>query len=250
MTELAAVATFYPPRTKKDFRLRVGADVKIWQGAQCAILNSYVVPVTETAGLAHYCVALETVDNTGGAAGDKSVDVEFAEIKTLVKYRNDEDAPVTADHIGGSCYGVDDSGLVSSDDDGAARSRVGTPWIVIGDDDPIGQRPGVYVELDGAVSQSQLQALQTSAPGMQAVNATLVAGTVTISAGITVAADSEVLVSPTGNITGSTNFASCHEKVASRVVPTTVVAEALGADGLIDTDAAGQVRVVILTPQN
>lgn len=89
-------------------------------------------------------------------------------------------------------------------------------------------------------------------PKMQAVNATLVAGTATVSTGISVAAASEVIVSPKGDITGSTNFAMTHEKVASRVVgnPGTgsVIVEALSSSGTIDSDAAGDVRVVILTP--
>ncbi len=85
-------------------------------------------------------------------------------------------------------------------------------------------------------------------PTMQAVNATLVNGTVTIAAGIVVAATSEVFAFPKGAITGSTNFGSVQELFASRSVPGTVVIQAVGNDGLIDADAAGVVRVVILTP--
>lgn len=253
MTALTGQATLYAERPKKDFTLRVGANVKIWKGAKCALQNSFVIPAIETTGLKHFCVATQTVDNTGGAAGDENVNVEFAQLKTLVRFLNDTVAPVTVDEIGESCYIIDDSGLVSADDDGGTRSRLGTPWLIIDANDPIGQRPGVYVELDGPVDASSLAALASSAPGMQAVNATLVAGTATINTVITVGATSEVTVNPTGNITGSTNFASCHEKLASRVNGGpgvgTLVVEALGSDGLIDADAAGQVRVVILTPQ-
>jgi hypothetical protein len=85
-------------------------------------------------------------------------------------------------------------------------------------------------------------------PARQAVNATLVNGTVTISAGIVVASTSEVTAFPKGTITGSTNFACVQELVASRSVPGTVVIQAVGSDGLIDSDAAGVVRVIIDTP--
>lgn len=85
-------------------------------------------------------------------------------------------------------------------------------------------------------------------PAMQAVDATLVSGTVTISSGIVVAATSEVIAFPKGVITGSTNFGCVRELIASRSVPGTVVIEAVGADGTKDADAAGAIRVVILTP--
>lgn len=92
-----------------------------------------------------------------------------------------------------------------------------------------------------------------AAPAMQAVDATLVAGTVTIAAGITVAADSEVIPVLIGALTGSTNFGSLGELKASRVNGApgvgTVVIQAYGADGALDSDAAGAIRVVILTPQ-
>jgi hypothetical protein len=93
----------------------------------------------------------------------------------------------------------------------------------------------------------------TAAPAMQAANATLVAGTVTISAGITVAADSEVLPVLIGALSGTTNFGQVGELKASRVVGApgvgTVVIQAYGDDGALDVDAAGAIRVVILTPQ-
>jgi hypothetical protein len=251
MTALTAAATLYHERPRKTFRLQVAADVKIWKGARCAMLGQYLQPLDETEGLAHPCLAIETADNTGGAAGDVSCDVEFAEEKTLVRYKNDTVSPVTAADIGGSCYGLDDSGLVSAD--GTGRSRIGTPWLIVGTGDVIGQRAGIYVEQDGPVSDTALEDLAASAPGMQAVNATLVAGTVTVSTGITVAATSEVIPLQIGAITGSTNFGSLRELKASRVngAPGTgsIVIQAVGNDGALDVDAAGAIRVVILTPQ-
>jgi hypothetical protein len=91
-----------------------------------------------------------------------------------------------------------------------------------------------------------------SVPAMQAVNATLALGTITISTGITVAANSEVIPLQIGAITGSTDFGSLRELKASRVNGApgvgTVVIEAVGSDGAKDVDAAGAIRVVILTP--
>lgn len=96
-------------------------------------------------------------------------------------------------------------------------------------------------------------ALGEAAPAMQAVAATLVAGTVTIASGIVVAADSEVVPILIGALTGSTNFASLGELKASRVNGAdgvgTVVIQAYGADGALDSDAAGAIRVLIFTPQ-
>lgn len=90
------------------------------------------------------------------------------------------------------------------------------------------------------------------ASGVQVVAGTLVAGTVTIAAGFTISAASEVVPIQTVAITGSTNFGSLRELKASRVTGAagvaTVVLEAVGADGAKDVDAAGAIRALILTP--
>jgi hypothetical protein len=90
-------------------------------------------------------------------------------------------------------------------------------------------------------------------PYMQTATATLVAGTATVASGIVVAANSEVIVFPTSTVTGSTNFASCRELLASRVNGAsgvgTVVVEALTNGGVLDSDAAGAVKIIILAPQ-
>jgi len=115
------------------------------------------------------------------------------------------------------------------------------------------------VHVDVRMSNSLRAALQAQvdglgAPSLQAVNATLASGTITISTGITVAANSEVVPVLIGAITGSTNFASLSELKASRVNGApgvgTVVIRALGNDGAIDADAAGAIRVLIFTPQS
>jgi hypothetical protein len=107
-------------------------------------------PVTATTGLRHFCTATNqtTVDNTAGADGDLTCSVEFDDPKTLVFCKNHPDTPLVAAsfHIGQDAYAVDDSGVVSAS--GTSRTRMGTPWIIVGASDPIGQRAGVYVELD------------------------------------------------------------------------------------------------------
>lgn len=160
MTALAASATIYHERPRKTFRLPVAAAVTIYKGARCALIGGYLYPVDERIGLAHPCLSIEsgTVDNSTGAAGDLSCDVEFARVKELSVYRNDGTSPVTATQIGGSCYFVDDSGIVSASNDGNTRSRAGTPWLIVPSDDAMGQRAGVYVEhdADSGVAQSLL----------------------------------------------------------------------------------------------
>jgi hypothetical protein len=96
-----------------------------------------------------------------------------------------------------------------------------------------------------------------AAPAFQAVAAgAMVSGTLTISTGIVIADNSEVIPVLRGAVTGSTNFGSLRELVSSRVAGAagvgTVVIEAVGADGAKDADAAiasGLVHVIILTPQ-
>jgi hypothetical protein len=161
MTALVASATIYRERTRKTFRFPAAAAVTIYKGARCALIGGYLYPVDERIGLAHPCLSIEqsgTVDNGTGAAGDLYCDVEFARVKELSVYRNDGTSPVTATQIGGSCYFVDDSGIVSASNDGNTRSRAGTPWLIVASDDAMGQRAAVYVEhdADSGVAQSLL----------------------------------------------------------------------------------------------
>lgn len=91
-----------------------------------------------------------------------------------------------------------------------------------------------------------------STPTIQEATVTLVAGTATINTVIVLGATSRIIPNPTGVITGSTNYAHCRELFASRIngiagVASAVI-EALGNDGAKDTDAAGAVHLVILTP--
>lgn len=103
-----------------------------------------------------------------------------------------------------------------------------------------------------ALTFSQAADTADAIPSMQAVNATLASGTVTINTGITVASNSEVVPVLIGALSGTTNLATVGELKASRVNGApgvgTVVIQAYGDDGAIDADAAGAIRVLIFTP--
>lgn len=103
----------------------------------------------------------------------------------------------------------------------------------------------------GAVTAAD-QTWINSTPSIQEATVTLASGTATINTVITLAANSRILCNPVGDITGSTDYAHCREKFASRVnggagVASAVI-EALAANGTKDADAAGDVHLVILTP--
>ncbi len=102
-----------------------------------------------------------------------------------------------------------------------------------------------------AINEAKANAI--AAPTYQTAGATLVAGTATINTGIILASGSRVIASPTGVLTGTTNYAHCRELFASRVNGGagvgSIVIEALTDSGVLDADAAGAIHVVILTPQ-
>jgi hypothetical protein len=244
----------------RTLKAKLAADAVIQKGALCGFLGGYLYAWDTVEGLSHPCIAIPargtSVDNTGGNDGDLECDVDFGYEKLFYPFANDDGAPLTQADIGGTAYGLDDQ-TVTADPTGA--SPLGTPWV-ISDGSGTNLRAGVYVELPAGALAATIASLLASAasaanaPTMQAVNATLASGTITINTGITVAANSEVIAYPKGAITGSTNFGCVRELVASRVAGApgvgTLVIEAVGNNGALDSDAAGAIRVVILTPQN
>lgn len=136
-------------------------------------------------------------------------------------------------------YAVDDSTFSTSSSSGAR---------------PIMGRLMKFISAtSGAVAVDPNYNEDKRAPWMQTGTATLASGTATVSAGIVLSSTSEVIPIETVAITGSTNFASLRELKASRVTgnagTASMVLEAVGADGAKDTDAAGAIRFIILTPQ-
>lgn len=117
------------PQIFKTVRGRVKGSVHIYKNAVIAIVDGLWRPVTATTGLeGKYALAQEEVDNTTGGDGDAYVNVEFFEPKVMFLLKNDATAPITNGEIGGSGYALDDQ-TVSADDDSAARSLLGTPWM-------------------------------------------------------------------------------------------------------------------------
>jgi hypothetical protein len=148
----------------------------------------------------------------------------------------------------------------------AADTAVGTPiyWVVASNVAALTSNSGANPFLGNLVRAPSTALAQVfihpansaAAPGvpvMQAVNATLANGTITISSGITVAASSEVVPVMIGALTGTTNLAALGELKASRVNGApgvgSIVVQAYGDDGAIDADAAGAIRVLIFTPK-
>lgn len=239
---------------KRTLTAAVAADEVIRKGALCGFKDGYLYAWGSVEGLAHPCIAilstLQTeVDNTGGSDGDVTADIDFLVEKILYPFANDTGTPIAQAHIGGTAYGLDDQTVTA---DGEGKSAVGTPWI-ISTGGGTSLRAGVYVELNPGSLGGEALALAAAAPAMQVLSATLASGTITISSGFSIAANSVVLANPVGAITGSTNYAQCRELVASRTTGADgvaeIVIEAITNAGVLDADAAGAIQVVILTPQ-
>lgn len=252
---------------------------KVFKGTLVVAQAGYAKPGATGLGLIALGRASKTSDNTSGADGAKTVEVEAG----IFRWANGDG--ITQADVGKSAWIVDDStvskastgkskaGLIVAVDSAGvwvatfpnmadqdsvelaalvtdlASTATGKGASLIGLEDADGNTAETDVE--GALAE--IYPLVHAAPAMQAVNATLASGTITIASGIVVAADSEVIPLVIGAITGSTNFGSLGELKASRVAGDdgvgTVVIQAYGADGALDADAAGAIRVLILTPQ-
>lgn len=100
---------------------KMAGSVKIWKGSLVANAAGYATPFTTATTHKVFGVALETVDNTAGAAGAKNVPVE----RGVFPFVNSSsgDAIAQAD-VGKLCYGVDDQ-TVALTDGGGTRSVAG-----------------------------------------------------------------------------------------------------------------------------
>lgn len=118
----------------RDGRIRsflVGANKKIYAGALVVLNAGKAEPGSAALNLKAVGRAEERVDNTGGAAGAKSVRVSTG----IHRFANSAagDA-ITAAEIGSTCYVVDDQTVAKTDDTGA-RSAAGEVFDV--DDDGV-----------------------------------------------------------------------------------------------------------------
>lgn len=237
--------------SKKAFPLAANAVVN---AGEIAVVNAsgYVLAGSVATGLDAIGVFLESVDNTGGANGDAEALVQTSTQRTVLPMLNASGGDaLDQSNFPRACW-ISGPNTVADNDGGGTRSYAGKCW---GFDDE--GRALVEFDLDSDATDisaldARVGALELGAIDMQAVNATLASGTVTINSGITVSAASEVMPLLIGAITGSTNFASLSELKASRVNGApgvgTVVIRALGSDGALDADAAGAIRVLIFTP--
>jgi hypothetical protein len=99
----------------------VAANVKIFQGTLVARdADGRAVPASATAGLRVIGKALETIDNTGGAAGALSINVEIG----CYKFANSEANAITAAMIGRMAVVEDDQTVASTAANQVAAGRI------------------------------------------------------------------------------------------------------------------------------
>jgi len=103
------------------------AAVTIYEGALLVQAAGYATPATTAVSLVVLGVAESRVDNAGGAAGDKTVEV----LSGIFGFKNSAGADeVLASHIGSDCYIVDDQtvSIVAT-----GKSIAGKVWDVDAD---------------------------------------------------------------------------------------------------------------------
>jgi hypothetical protein len=99
----------------------VAADKKIFAGALTAIsATGYATPGATATDLRVAGRAEETVDNTGGSAGDKTITIR----RGVFMYKNDSVDPVAAANRFSDCYIVDDE-TVAATNGTNTRSKAG-----------------------------------------------------------------------------------------------------------------------------
>ena len=92
-----------PYRDGIEIEFPVAANSKIYSGSLvCANTSGYAVPAADTAGFAFLGVALEQVDNTGGADGVKKVRLRRTGVFEF------DAASITQDMVGDDMFAVDD----------------------------------------------------------------------------------------------------------------------------------------------
>lgn len=134
-----------PKRTISRYKLQLAASVKAYKGGACMVIQSgtgkgYAAPADDAKIGRVVGKFLETVDNSAGLIGAKTVLVDFGRERTLYPFVNDSGDPLDASDREGPAYGVDDqtvSGTVSTlitgvlfeiDADGVAWVEVDAPF--------------------------------------------------------------------------------------------------------------------------
>ncbi|MGE7992545.1 hypothetical protein ACQKPE_16195 [Pseudomonas sp. NPDC089554] len=122
-----------PKQQAKTLVVRMGAGVLIHAGAQVVLSASgLAIPGKTAVGLTYAGRAEESVDNTGGVDGAKTVEISRGHA-----FKWDNDGTVTQAHLLKQAYVVDDA-TVSATNGGGTRSPSG---LIVGVDSD-----GVWVE--------------------------------------------------------------------------------------------------------
>lgn len=96
---------------------KVAANTKIYGGSIVVLEGGYAKPGRTATGLIAMGRATETVDNTGGAAGAKTITIERSAGMVEYLYANDTGTAVAQADVGGDCYILDDQ-TVTGDNTG------------------------------------------------------------------------------------------------------------------------------------
>lgn len=176
------------------------AAVKVFKGGLAACVAGYFKAAsgdpTETVVGRFY----ETVDNSGGSAGDKSADVQFFRERNLFLVDNDSGAPVVVAGREGPCSFLDDHTATLY----AAASGSGAIVYDVTSE-------GVWIEFPFPTSPDD-----AGLPRIQSGTTTLVSGTKTIT-GVTLTSSSRILMSVKDPGAGAiTGFGALDAPVASR----------------------------------
>lgn len=92
-----------PYREGVELEFPVAANTKVYAGSLvCANTNGYAVPAADSPGLKFLGVALEQVDNTGGANGAKTLRLRRTGVFEF------DAASITQAMVGSDMYAVDD----------------------------------------------------------------------------------------------------------------------------------------------
>lgn len=112
---MAALTSDFKYQTRagahRDETYKLAANVKIWNGATVAFnAAGYIVPASDAAALTVAGIAQSRVDNTGGAAGDKEVNV----LTCCRVTRDNAGGAVTIASLGKPVYVADDHSVTTA----------------------------------------------------------------------------------------------------------------------------------------
>lgn len=96
---------------------KVAASTKIFHGALVVANSGLAAGGTAATGLIALGKALSTVDNSSGAAGDLSIEVEGG----VFKFENASTNTIADANVGADCF-IDDDQTVSTDSTGKSRA--------------------------------------------------------------------------------------------------------------------------------